>query len=330
MTGAARHGADVVRARFDDRDVATLVDVAALRYDAAAVRRANGLPSHVRSASALRVFRDRLVIVQDDVDALAVRDSSGAVAPLLLPARASGQRVFDDTIGNKHDKLDLEACVVLDDDRLVAFGSGLTPARERLVVWDGANGPRVVGAGTFYAALRHAALGERARLNIEGAVVCGEQLLIFHRGNDARGSGVDVQNLIVRVELGEFLRWLDGGREPPRISSVLSVDLGEIGGVPLTFTDAVVVDAGRIVVLACAEKSANAIDDGPVLGCRVGVLASNDLRMVDVRDAAGAPTPLKLEGIERRHASRFEFDVVADMDRPDVPAQLGRLVWKWE
>jgi hypothetical protein len=278
----------------------------------------------------LRAFRGRLVIVQDDVDALAVRESSGVVTPVLLPARASGQRVFDDTLGNKHEKLDLEACVVLDDGRLVALGSGLTSARERVVVWDGAGVPRVVGAGAFYAALRETALGGRVRLNIEGAVALGGRLLIFHRGNDARESGVDVQNLIMGLDLGELLRWLDGGQEPPCVNSIVSVELGEIGGVPFTFTDAVGVDAERMIVLACAEQSASALDDGPVLGCRVGILATDDLRMVDVCDAAGTRTPLKLEGIERRPASRFEFEVVADMDRPDVPAQLGRLVWKWE
>jgi hypothetical protein len=325
-----RMTADVMRARFDDSDVATLGDLVELRYDAASVRPEDGLPAHVRSASALRAFNDRLLIVQDDVDALAARASDGAVAPVLLPARASGQRVFDDSHGNKHDKLDLEACIVLEDRRLVAFGSGLSAARERLVVWDGRRDLRVIDGSAFYAALRDAALPEGARLNIEGAVACGRRLLLFHRGNDARQDGADVRNLIVGVELGEFARWLEGGRQPPPISSVVGVELGEIGGVPLTFTDAVGVDAGRIVVLACAERSVSAIDDGPVLGCRVGVLESDELRMVDVCDSAGAAVLLKLEGIERRRASRFEFDVVVDMDSPDVPAQLGRLLFRWE
>jgi hypothetical protein len=323
-------GADFVHARFDDSDVATLGELVELRYDAASVRPEDGLPAHVRSASALRAFNDCLVIVQDDVDALAARASDGAVAPVLLPARASGQRVFDDWHGNKHDKLDLEACVVLEDGRLVAFGSGLSAARERLVVWDGRRGPRVVDGSAFYAALHGAALPEGARLNIEGAVACGRRLLLFHRGNDARQDGAEVQNLIVGVGLDEFAGWLEGGRQPPPVSSVVGVELGEIGGVPLAFTDAVVVDGGRIVVLACAERSANAIDDGPVLGCRVGVLESDELRMVEVCDSARAPVALKLEGIERRPASRFEFDVVVDMDSPDVPAQLGRLLFEWE
>jgi hypothetical protein len=318
--------ADVIEARLDADDVATLDELVALRY----VRAADGLPQHVRAASAVRSFGARLVIVQDDVDALAVRDEGGAVEPVLLPARSAGHRVFDDAMGNKHRKLDLEACVVLEDGRLVAFGSGLTPAREHVVVWDGAAAPRRVAARAFYSAVRVGALGVGARLNVEGAVAILGHLLIFHRGNDVTAAGSVARNLIVALDLAAFVRWLDGAGEAPPLRSVTTVELGDIEGVPLTFTDAVAVAEGCVVVLACAEDSADAIADGPVLGSRVGMLRSNALRMVDVRDATGARSRLKLEGIERRPASRFEFDVVADMDRPEAPAQLGRLCWRWE
>ena len=51
--------------------------------------------------------------------------------------------------------------------------------------------------------------------------------------------------------------------------------------------------------------------------------------MVDVYEATGERTLLKLEGIERRPGSSTEFDVAVDVDRPAAPAQLGRLVWEW-
>ena len=101
-------------------------------------------------------------------------------------------------------------------------------------------------------------------------------------------------------------------------------------GVPFGFTDAVALDDERVVVLACAEDSACAISDGAVLGCRVGLLDATALRMVDVYDATGERTLLKLEGIERRPGSSTEFDVVVDVDRPSAPALLGRLVWEWQ
>jgi hypothetical protein len=317
MSAATPH----ISAQLDATRFAVLDELVPLRYE----RQPPGLPAHVRAASALRSFQNRLVIVQDDVNALAVRGGDGVVRTVLLPTSASGERVFDDTLGNKAEKLDLEASVTLRDDLLVAFGSGSTPARERVVVWDGGEPPVVVAAPELYRELRASVTRDEARLNIEGAVVRGARLELFHRGNDARGSGT---NAIVELRRDGFEHWLAGGRIP-RVAAVQTVELGNERGVPFGFTDAVAIDDDRVVVLACAEDSACAISDGAVLGCRVGMLAAGVLTMVDVRDADGSRSLLKLEGIERRQGSATEFDVAADVDRPSVPAMLGRLVFNW-
>jgi hypothetical protein len=328
MTSAVAIHREHVVAKHDAQAVATLVDLVPLRYAGASD---NGLPGHVRAASALRRFENRLVIVQDDVNALAVRDVRGALGPVLLPPNASGQRVFDDAHGNKHDKLDLEACVTLPDGRFVAFGSGSTPQREQLVAWRGGReSPSIVDAALFYRELRTAVTRGAERLNIEGAVVSGGRLELFHRGNDARYADRVPCNAIAEVECREFATWLDGGvAASPRVVKVTTVDLGDVDGIPFGFTDAVALDDEHVVVLACAEDSASAISDGAVLGCRVGVLDARGLRLADVCDASGARTRLKLEGIERREGSSTEFDVAVDIDLPAVPAQLGRLVWVW-
>ena len=127
-----------------------------------------------------------------------------------------------------------------------------------------------------------------ARLNIEGAVVSGGRLELFHRGNDARDAGRAPCNAIAEVECREFAAWLDGGAAAsPRVVKVTTVDLGDVDGIPFGFTDAVALDDEHIVVLACAEDSASAISDGAVLGCRVGVLDARGLRLADVYDASG-------------------------------------------
>ena len=314
-----------VTARFDAGRAASLDELVPLYYE----RPAEGLPAHVRSGSALRRFKDRLVIVQDDVQALAVRDASGAVRPVLLPPHPSGQRVFDDTLGNKHDKLDLEACVVLPDGRLVAFGSGSLPVREQLVVWRGDEAPVLVAAGALYRELRATVVEPGERLNIEGAVMIASGLELFHRGNDTRGTGRRPMNAIAELDGAAFASWLDGRAPLPPVTRVTTVDLGDERGVPFGFTDAVALDDGGIVVLACAEAAASAIDDGVVLGCRVGLLAAGALTMVEVREASGSPTTLKLEGIELRPGLSTEFDVSVDADQPATPALLGRLTWEW-
>jgi len=313
-------------ARFDSSRAATLDELVPLYYGRSAER----LPAHVRAGSALRRFENRLVIVQDDVQALAVRDVRGAVRPVLLPPHASGQRVFDDTLGNKCEKLDLEACVVLPDGRLVAFGSGSRPVREPLAVWrGGSEEPVLVAAEALYAQLRATVVLPGQRVNLEGAVIRGPRLVLFHRGNDTRSAGGEPMNAIAELDVAAFARWLDGRAPLPVVTSVTTVELGDEGGVPFGFTDAVAVDDDRIVVLACAEAAASAIDDGPVLGCRVGLLAEGALTLVDVRDANGARTTLKLEGIEVRPGSVTEFDVAADVDSPSAPAMLGRITWEW-
>jgi hypothetical protein len=286
---------------------------------------AEGLPAYVRSASGLRRFGDRLVIVQDDVNAFAVGAASDALSLVLLPPHSSGQRVFDDTRGNKHLKLDLEACVTLADGRFVAFGSGSMPEREHLVVWNKRDSPAVVAAAPFYAVVRTAVQQGAARLNLEGAVIRGSFLLLFQRGNDTQGAGRRPHNAIVAVGAQEFVRWLDGGALPS-VAAVSSVDLGEEAGVPYGFTDAVALGDGRIVVIACAERSSSALTDGAILGCRAGLLDGAELVLAEVRDTSGARSLLKLEGIEQRPGSMNEFDVVVDVDRPETPALFGRLI----
>ena len=299
-----------------------------LRYDRGADP-GSDLPAHVRAASAIRRHGSRLVILQDDVNALAILDPSTSLTQsLLLPAGPDGARVFDDTRGTKKLKLDLEASVVLPDGRLVALGSGSSRHRERLVTISAAAGaPVQLSSGAeLYAGLRVHADARAARLNIEGAVVQGDWLRLLQRGNGKRGRAP--WNAVLDVSLAKFIGWLDGRNDMPPVRRILELDLGAIGGVPFGFTDAAVAADGRLAFLACAEDSADVVSDGPVLGCRFGWLDIDDQGavMTTVVDADGEPTGLKLEGIESRENGGAVFDVVADMDRADEPAQIAELV----
>ena len=287
------------------------------------------LPAHVRAASSIRRQGNRLVILQDDVSALAVLDpATGSTYPILLPAGPEGARVFDDERGNKKLKLDLEACVVLPDGRLVAFGSGSSPQREKIVTVASGKGAMAQqwSGEDLYAGLRVHSGARGARLNIEGAVVQGEWLRLLQRGNGKRG--FEPWNAILDVALDPFVGWLDGRHRFPPVRRIFEVHLGDLAGVPFGFTDAAVTGDGRLAFLACAEDTDDALVDGPVLGCRFGWLDTDDrgVVMADIVDGGGQPTHLKLEGIEVRDGGGAVFDVVADMDRGDVPAQIAELV----
>ena len=286
---------------------------------------ASGIASHVRAASAIRRHGSRLIVIQDDVNALAVMDASSCIVPLLLPPGADGRRSFDDTIGNKHLKMDLESAVVLPDARVLVFGSGSARARESIVVFEPETGVRVRRAPGLYSRLRRHCEAVGTELNIEGTVVQGHRMRLFQRGNGARVTGGRSRSLVFDVDLAQMLRWLEGRGRVPNVTDVLEVDLGTIDGVPFGFTDAAVAVDGRIAFVACAEQSVNVRGDGPVLGCRFGWLDDTGAHITDVIESDGRATQLKLEGIEPRAESTSVFDVVADMDRPDHPALLAEL-----
>jgi hypothetical protein len=295
-----------------------------LQYGTVPPSASNVVP-FVRAASAIRRLGSRLVVIQDDVNALAVMRASGFVTALLLPPGRDEQRSFDDSRGNKRLKMDLESAVRLPDSRLLAFGSGSARSRESMVLLEPDSGVRVHDGADLYVRLRELCATVGVDLNIEGAVVAGPRLRLFQRGNDRSASATGPANLIFDVDVSELVQWLEGERPAPEVLEVLSVDLGSIDGLPFGFTDAAVTESGRIAFLACAEDCEDVLSDGPVLGCRFGWLDASGASVADVLDMAGAPTALKLEGIEPRLGSEDVFDVVADMDRADQPALLAEL-----
>lgn len=288
------------------------------------------LPPFVRAASSVRRWQGRLVVVQDDVNALALVDEATALAsPLLLPPGPGGRRQFSPDLGNKAHKLDLEASIVLPDGRFVAFGSGSTGERERLVVLRDDLSPTLRTAAPLYRRLREEASFCGSELNVEGALVAGRRLLLFQRGNGAASAEAPAVNAVGTLELQAFLAWLDEGAPAPRLSEVTRVDLGALRGVPLGFTDATSLPDGRVVVLASAEDSPDTFRDGEVLGTRLGFLGERgQVFLGDILEEDGRPTAHKLEGIEFIGAhgdGALEFLVVVDTDDPDRPSMLGRL-----
>jgi hypothetical protein len=287
------------------------------------------LPAHVRAASSLRRHGSRLVILQDDVNALAVLDpGTGSVNALLLPTGPERVRVFDDARGNKKFKLDLEASIVLPDGRLVAFGSGSSAHREKIVTVSAREGalPQQFSGEALYRVLREHSDARGARLNVEGAVVQGSTLRLLQRGNGKRG--FVPWNAVLDLPLEPFVGWLDGRAPCPAVARILDVPLGDVDGVPFGFTDGAVMADGRLAFLACAEDTADALLDGPVHGCRFGWLVPGDAEavMTTIVDDTGVPTRLKLEGIETRADDPRVFDVVADVDSGEEPAQIAELI----
>ncbi len=281
-------------------------------------------PVHVRAASAIaRLPGGRLAIVQDDASFIALLDARGHVRDVPLPA-PDGIRLFDTTRGNKGKKLDLEACVVM-GERLIAFGSGSTGARERVVLFDDALGARVVHAHELYGALRAAGAFSGSELNIEGAARHEGDIVLFQRGNGAPHGGILPVNATARLEEQALLAYLDGAGPCPPIASITSWDLGHAARVRLTFTDAATTPRGTLAFLACAEDTADAIQDGPVSGVALGLLddRAGMARLTTVLDEQERPLTDKGEGLAFESATRAF--VVVDKDDPSLPSEMLEL-----
>lgn len=270
-------------------------------------------PAHVSAASGIVATEQWIYVVVDDEVALGVFPRQGGPGRLLP---LFGEVLPNDPKQRKAAKPDLEAlCVLPAHDgaphgALLASGSGSTERRTRGARWplDRAGelhgDPEVVALDELFAAVAPQ-VGE---LNIEGATVDGETLVLAQRGNGAEGV-----NAVVRVELSGVLEALAAGRAPSGdlIRAIERVELPEVGGVPASFTDLAALGDGRILYAACGEDTDDPVVDGDFTGALVGVLGEGAPREVE--------PSVKVEGlwVEGR-----DLLLVADADDRAVPAPL--------
>ena len=257
----------------------------------------------VRAGSALSWLAGRLLVVQDDVPALALID----------PTTRAAERVVLEGAGlgmAKADKPDFEASVMAPDGSVYVLGSGSSPKRRRIARFDPASAQvSIVDASQLYQAI-----AERVGTapNLEGAVHFGDSVQLLHRGaGDGPSAVVDVRPAA-----------LDG--RDAHVGAPCAWDLGRIAGVRLAFSDAAPFDGGRLLYLAVAEDTPNAIDDGQVVGSAIGVLDDQRGRWAPVVEIDGATTVRKAEGVALDPDLRGGW-LVTDPDDPSRAADLCRI-----
>ena len=195
----------------------------------------------VQAGSGLVRLGRRLVVVQDAAAAVVLlAPETGAAERVVLSGRGKAQA--------KADKPDYEAAVRGAGGAIHVLGSGLAPTRRRIARLDpdgdGIARVAVVDGGPLYDAIA-AALGSAP--NIEGAVAHGDQVRLLHRGagsppplpgGNAPGLPAGPPKGPARSATFDVPASALGGAAPgPAVATWF--DLGRIGRVPLTFTDAV-------------------------------------------------------------------------------------------
>ena len=299
------------------------------------LRFADGSP--VRAASAVTGFDGGLLVAQDDTTHAAwVRD--GVAARVRLFAPVEGHDVFEEASGTKDLKPDLEAAVPVElplslggAPAVLLLGSGSSSRRMRSALvrsYDGDPHVTVADLDPLYAAVADA-LGVTADdLNLEGACQVGAVLRWFHRGLPSAGLPAGS----VDLGLAEVLAAASGTGDPAAVPvrDPRHYDLGEVEGVGLAVTDAVVLPDGSVLVSAAAEDAPNARDDGPVVGSALVRLDGEDT----VGLAALPPVEgqvCKVEGITVLDAGPGTATVlgVVDADDPTAPSLAVHLRVTW-
>ncbi|GGY72047.1 hypothetical protein GCM10011613_16230 [Cellvibrio zantedeschiae] len=198
---------------------------------------------------------------------------------------------------------------------LLALGSGSKKNRHRgaIIPLDHSGnilGPaNIIELSNFYEFLKK----EIGKLNIEGAAIVQDDILLFQRGNKK-----NELNASIRLKLEDFYRAIQEPNYEPCIR-ITPYDLGEIDQVPLCFTDATSLPSGDIIFTASAENTSDSYLDGACMGSAVGV--------IDPKGKLSLLEPVnkkvKLEGIEATtNGSAIELLLVSDADDATLPAQL--------
>lgn len=282
----------------------------------------DGEQRHLSAASGLVCEGPFIYVVADDELHLGVFHAADDRPGHLL-------RLFDgelpaEPVARKKHKPDLEAITRLPPfgtyrhGALLALGSGSKRNRRSgaLLGLDEfgaiAGAPHVVDVTRLFEELdRHV-----PALNIEGAVITGNELRLLQRANRKHP-----QNAIIRYPLAPMLEAFASDAAVGTVAPLTIdwIDLGHIDGVPLSFTDGTCAGANAMVFTAVAEDTSDTYNDGACLGAAIGVIAHDGtLRSLDRLDARH-----KVEGV----AARIDQDhvsllLVTDADNPAIPASL--------
>jgi len=274
---------------------------------------ASGYP-HLSAASGLVGVARSLYVIGDDELHLAKFPIGGDGPGQLI--RIFPGSLPSDPKQRKAAKPDFEVLLALPSGSahpygaLLALGSGSTVRRQRgAIIKLNAVGEVDDVQSLDLSSLFRAISDAVDLVNVEGACLQDNCLLLFNRGNKAHPN-----NIVVTVDLACVFEGKPLSGLSPR-----EVTLGSLAGVPLSITDACALEDGSIVVSAVAEDTESAYEDGKLTAAAIGLLDS-DLGVVGIEMIDPA---VKIEGVQAwRTGQGIQLLAVSDADDPAVAAGL--------
>lgn len=275
-------------------------------------------PLHIAAASGLAKVGTHFYIIPDDEHHLGVfADAVSSETPGTLIRLFPGD-LSNDHAERKRVKPDLEVLISFFGN-LMALPSGSKSNRVKGVLislsnsGDAVEALRELDLAPLYQNLNTVFRGE---LNVEGAVISGTTLKLFQRGN-----GQSRLNAVVDLDLEKVKEVLSDSRAftPDLILNIHYYDLGNLNGVPLSFTDATAVGEFSILFSAVAEASPNTYEDGKCEGSVIGQMDSQG----KIRAIYPLSQVIKVEGIATLKMSEsLQIFLVTDGDDPSHAAEL--------
>lgn len=282
-----------------------------------------GRKPHLSAASGVVHAGTNLFVVADDELSIGVFDDAhkkpGELVPLL-----PGELPLD-PVERKAAKADFESLVLLPPfpgfghGALLALSSGSKKKKRHVSALLRLSKEMTASGGAMQFDLTEAyepLHREFARLNIEGAVVHDGELRLFQRGNKK-----DRTNAILRCALTPVLEALSLGRGigALKLLAVVPVELGELDGIPLSFTDGAALQNGDMVFTCAAEDTDDAYDDGPCTGSAVGIVGVQG----DILALERVAEKVKLEGVAvMEDGNPAQLLLVSDADDAEIPAAV--------
>jgi hypothetical protein len=163
------------------------------------------------------------------------------------------------------------------------------------------------------------------QLNVEGAATSADELVLLQRGIPAPGA-VPL-NAALHLNLGAFVAWLRGRGSLPKPTQIRRYELPHQGSLGYGFSGLTHIGADRFVFTASSEDTPSALHDGPILGSKIGLLASERAWTADLVDANGRQLAIKAEGVLSLPDRPDRFWIVLDSDDVKAPARLCEVHW---
>lgn len=256
---------------------------------------------YITAASGIVQKGDRLYVVSDDeLGIISLRVD--------LKEKATYHNVFKGTLPSdeklrKIKKPDLE-CLTIFENSLLLIPSGSKPNRFQgaLINLDTFNIKELSFMNVFnklYESIKE--------LNIEGAVIFDDNILLFQRGN-----GKESKNAVIKLNLNSFLK------DKSEQVEIKTVNLGAIKGIPQGFTDATILK-NKIHFLSVSEGSFSTYDDGEFLGASLGVMTFDG----EILSSTPIDLPFKPEGLT---FINDELYVVTDSDNRQIESKLYKSI----